>query len=177
VLCEQHAARLLDEAREREPGAGPGPDAAFFDIHGLLDYNIAFGHDLGDELIQSLAGALSAATQAAGRDAFLAHMGDDRFLLIASTGRIRGLVSRVAEQFDRTLRHSSLALERQAGAGRSVGLRALVAIDPFSRVESLRDLFGIEHELRERATTAPHGLPGSTLAATDEPRARLRRAA
>ncbi len=177
VMCEQHVARLLDEARDRDPGTGPGPDAAFFDIHGLMDYNIAFGHDLGDELIQSLVGALSAATQSAGRDAFLAHLGDDRFLLVASTGRIRGLVARVADQFDRTLRHSSLALERHAGPGRSVGLRALVAIDPFSRVGSPRDLFGIERELHDRATHAPAGLPGSTMAVFDEPRARLRRAA
>ncbi|MEZ6242857.1 MAG: EAL domain-containing protein [Phycisphaerales bacterium] len=177
VICEQHLAHMLEERREQGATSAPGPDAAFIDIRGLMDYNTAFGHDLGDELIQSLVGALSAAVQSAGRDAFLGHLGDDRFLLVASPGRIRGLVARVAEQFDRALRHSTRALELGAGAGKSVGLRALIAIDPFTRVDSVRGLFEFEGAMRDVPAPSADGLPPSALAVFDEPRARLGRAA
>ncbi len=174
VLCERHAARLLDESNERR--IGPGPDAAFIDIRGLLDYNTAFGHELGDELLQSLAGALTETVQSAGRDAFLGHLGDDRFFLVASPGRIRGLATRLAERFERTFHHSPPALEEGAGEGRGVGLRILIAVDPFRRAQTLRDLFEIERSLRDQASPADD-LPPSTLIAVDEPAPALRRVA
>jgi EAL domain-containing protein (putative c-di-GMP-specific phosphodiesterase class I)/GGDEF domain-containing protein len=92
VRAEEHVRRLLIRSRSapsREPH-----DAAFVDLRGLNRYNKEFGYELGDLRINELADQLRNVVARGDREMFLAHVGDDRFLI---TGPSRALQDRLAE--------------------------------------------------------------------------------
>ena len=144
VCCDEKALELIERYAGEQRPETRGPDAAFIDIRNLSSYNEAFGFDLGDELIQELVGQLCSLVSAAGRDAFLGHLGDDRFLLIASSGRIKSLASRLTEGFERRLRHNERLVRSSTGALAPVGVRVSVYTDPFRSVSSLRAFYRLE---------------------------------
>ncbi len=144
VRCDEYVIDLIDRHGRPDAPKGAGPDAAFIDIKNLASYNEAFGFELGDELIQELVGQLCSLVNAGGRDAFLGHLGDDRFLLIASNGRIRSLTSKLVEGFNRRLRHNDRLLRSSTGGPAPVGVRVNIHLDPFHGMETLRAFYRLE---------------------------------
>lgn len=159
VRCDEQAMDLIERHSAISDLGARGPDVAFIDIRNLASYNAAFGFDLGDELIQELVGQLCSLVSAGGRDAFLGHLGDDRFLLIASSGRLKSLAGRLTEGFERRLRHNDRLVRSSTGAIAPVGVRVTVCLDPFRTVESLRAFYALERASGEQTETGD----GSTI--------------
>ncbi|MFI4897252.1 MAG: EAL domain-containing protein [Phycisphaerales bacterium JB059] len=149
VRCDEQAIELIERHGARSEPGPPGPDVAFVDIRNLASYNRAFGYDLGDELIQELVGQLCSVVGACGRDAFLGHIGDDRFMLVASPGRIRSIASKLCDGFDRRLRHNDRLVTTSTGRPAPVGLRIGICSDAFRRVASLDDFYRLERSAHE----------------------------
>jgi len=146
VRCDEQVLELIERFGATGAQAGAGPDAAFVDIRNLASYNEAFGFELGDELIQELVGQLCTLVHAGGRDAFLGHLGDDRFLLIASSGRIRSLASKLSDGFERSLRHNDRLVRSNTGGIAPVGVRVTISVDPFNSIRSLRGFYDLERQ-------------------------------
>ncbi len=144
VRCDEQVIGLIERHAARGDLPIAGPDAAFIDIRNLASYNEAFGFELGDELLQELVGQLCSLVNAGGRDAFLGHLGDDRFLMITSTGRVRSLASKLAEGFERRLRHNDRLVRSNTGDLAPVGVRINICLDPFSTIDSIRAFYELE---------------------------------
>jgi hypothetical protein len=136
---------------------GPGyhADAAFVDIRSFADYNSAFGYELGDRLIRSLSDLITATVVAPGGEVFLAHLGEDRFLLTAQRSVLEPRLQSMIQAFDR---HSA-QLPARGLVGTPTGfapglpcprmtLRVLFLPDVFSRVDHPRDVYRLEQQLR-----------------------------
>lgn len=119
--------------------SGASFEACALDIIDFHRFNRAFGYDLGDVLLRLLAGLVACASD--GSDdlgsSFAAHLGDDRFLLVAVGEAAEPLVRPLVEEFersaDRFLRatdEGAAAIARISESGNEPlqgwGLRALV---------------------------------------------------
>jgi diguanylate cyclase (GGDEF)-like protein len=114
-------------AMVRASSGGPGVVLLVIDLDGFKDVNDAFGHDVGDELLQEVAGRLSSLL---GATCTLGHTGGDEFVVLTDRGPVED-----PEQLARTLLEAltvPYCLKSVAGAplsltasiGVATGLRA-----------------------------------------------------
>lgn len=136
-----------------------GVDAAYIDIRSFSQYNACYGYDMGDRLIQDV-GALLRTHLAAGDDAaFIAHLGDDRFLAIGDAKLLSDRLAALAKAFDASTANTpTWMLQPDCGTTcringdvmDQVGLRVMHLHEPFTQVESFRELTELEVTLRRR---------------------------
>jgi GGDEF domain-containing protein len=137
------------------------PDAAFIDVRRFADYNGVFGCEMGDKLIRTLAEQISASVARTGDDVFLAHLGDDRFMLTARTGILEPRFRLLLQNFERLSTQLTapalLAAKPAADApaapatGPSLGLRILFLPSVFDQVNHPREIYRLEQQLRQKA--------------------------
>ncbi len=176
-------------------------DAAFIDVRRFADYNTLFGYEMGDRLIRTLSeqinscvsrsgeNSTSAGSNNSGGGVFLAHLGDDRFLVTGRAGLLEPrlkLLLQTFEQASTTLTDPSLlnhlppesrtALQlASAAAGPNLGLRILYLPAVFDRVAHPREIYRVEQQLRQKARNQERTIVGGgSLFITDERNARSR---
>ncbi|HYD00711.1 MAG TPA: GGDEF domain-containing protein [Phycisphaerales bacterium] len=153
--------KIASEKRAKSLIAGrkAGIDAAFIDIRGFSRYNGCYGYDMGDRLIQDVASLLRSHLVAGDDEAFIAHLGDDRFIATGSSATLERRLAAMVEEFDKsveasppapawTLAGGTLAEASGAAALGQIGLRVLLLDQPFSDVACFRDLLDREAALR-----------------------------
>jgi len=138
-----------------------GVSVAFIDVRAFSRYNGAFGYDMGDRLIQDVGALLRTHLAAGDEHAFIAHLGEDRFLAIGSADQLAARVGAMAAAFDKSVAGSpAWMLASPAGPTladtadevlRYVGLRALLVPHPLDAAGSFRDLLKLEADLRRAA--------------------------
>ncbi len=143
---------------------GAQVDAAFIDIRDFGAFNNRFGPESGDLLLRILSGALSCGLgeQAGDTASMVAHLGDDRFLLIKHGGEIEKLVASVIDEFehaaDRFLGFSDQPLDeadpsddpKRNPSTDGWGLRVCLVNNFASQVDSPRELHLLAAQLRGR---------------------------
>ncbi|HVU64089.1 MAG TPA: EAL domain-containing protein [Phycisphaerales bacterium] len=184
--ADQHLEQMI--ARAQNPAQRLGRefhhDAAFIDIRRFADYNGVFGYDMGDRLIRSLAEQISSCVVRSGDEVFLAHLGDDRFMLTAREGILEARFQLLLQNFAKlssSLTAPSLlgsrhpAAESGAGGstcvaeGPSLGLRVLFLPNVFERVGHPREIYRLEQQLRQKARgqEKKHG-SGASMVVVDD---------
>jgi diguanylate cyclase (GGDEF)-like protein/PAS domain S-box-containing protein len=73
--------RLTSALRQAEQGVAPAPVVLFFDLDRLKVINDSLGHDVGDELLLSVAQRL---TRAVGDEGLVARFGGDEFVVLST---------------------------------------------------------------------------------------------
>ncbi len=157
IRADQHLTEMIrrhaDPTARREPGFHA--DAAFVDIRSFCDYNAAFGYELGDRLIRSLSDLIHGTVVLPDRGVFLAHLGDDRFLLTGPHGVLEPRLQTLIQQFDtrnsRLQGHGLLGPPTGFAPGLPcprMALRVLFLPDVFDRVDHPRDIYRLEQQLR-----------------------------
>ncbi len=139
VRADEHVRTLIAQH------GTPPMDAALVDLRNFQQYNSRFGFDLGDQLLRRVMTMLQLLVTKGEPDMFMAHLGDDRFLITAPTGRLARRLPILLQQFDRELDTTGASLApTTAGTiapdSTSVGLRAVLFPSPFGHIESPRDL-------------------------------------
>lgn len=186
IRADQHVAEMIRMAADPELSAASSfhADAAFVDIRAFTDYNAAFGYELGDRLIRSLSDLIASTVIGPLGGAFVAHLGEDRFLLTGPAGRLEARLAALMEAFDRqaTLLPSRGGAMQQRGFEAGVpcprmALRVLFMPGIMSRISQSRDLYRREQQLRAVAgsRTAMPAAAGSSMV-TDWRRDTLRKA-
>ncbi len=147
VRADQHLAGLTQPA---SVGTRSSHDAAFVDIRRFAEFNASQGSARGDSLIRDLGELLAGVAVAGLDDTFVAHLGDDRFLLTAPSGQLESRLRRLAATFDQAeadgAGHSTVesALDRPA-------LRILLIPRVAELARHRRDVYRIEQRMREHA--------------------------
>lgn len=176
VLADEHLTLQTRAAAETEPA-----DAAIVDIRQFTDYNGAYGYELGDKLLQDVKELLRSQIVRADPHVFLAHLGDDRFLLTAPPGVLAERVMTLVDRFELT----AVGADPRPSAATSdpaieVGLRIVLLPGVFGRIEEPRDLFRlyarVRHETSPSASCATYPVGrGSIIIEERPPSARLQR--
>jgi EAL domain-containing protein (putative c-di-GMP-specific phosphodiesterase class I)/GGDEF domain-containing protein len=119
-------------------------DAAFIDVRSFGEFTLRFGRARTDQLVRDLAEMVSAVVLSAEPEAFLAHLGDDRFLLTAPARRLTPHLHTLAAVFDR---HAF-----PAGPGITPpALRVLAMTNLLARAAHAGDVYRAEQRFRETA--------------------------
>ncbi|MFO0833967.1 MAG: GGDEF domain-containing protein [Phycisphaerales bacterium] len=152
VRADEHVRTLVAQH------GSPPMDAALVDLKNFNQYNSRFGFDLGDQLLRRVMTMLQLLVTKSEPDIFMAHLGDDRFLITAPAGRLARRLPILLQQFDRELDTTGASLApTTAGTiapdSTSVGLRAVLLPTPFGLVESSRELIHAAMQARTRHTT------------------------
>jgi len=139
VRADEHVRTLIAQH------GTPPMDAALVDLKNFQQYNARFGFDLGDQLLRRVVTMLQLLVAKGEPETFMAHLGDDRFLITAPGGRLARRLPILLQQFDRELDTSGASLAPTTAGSiatdtTSVGLRAVVFPAPFGLIESPRDL-------------------------------------
>jgi len=163
-------------------------ECALVDIRNLGHYNGVYGYDLGDQLLKRLVALLQTEVVGPDEGVFLAHLGDDRFLVTAPAGRLESRLRQVIHRFDASLvtvsgdgggpanaitgaetdRLESLATTFVRRPG-GVSLRAVLVRDAFESVASPRDLYRMWDVLRRRLDAEEAAVPtGPGLLVVDQ---------
>ncbi len=102
--ADQHIGALIRQgeggAAEQLHGGSLG-DAAMIDIRNFDAYNATFGYELGNKLLRELAELIKTIVVQDEPGVFLAHLGDDRFLLTAPPGVLLPRLGALMAEFDR----------------------------------------------------------------------------
>jgi EAL domain-containing protein (putative c-di-GMP-specific phosphodiesterase class I)/GGDEF domain-containing protein len=169
VRADQHINEML--ARAADPVVRRSPvshaDVAFVDIRGFADFNSALGYDAGDRLIRELGDQLRINVAGPGESVFLSHLGDDRFMLTASSGALKPRLESVVELFERAARNAATGdqgvVARIGGLASSaaMGIRVLLILDGFQHSAHARDIYRAEELMRIKARGVEQGLPPS----------------
>ena len=168
IRADQHLTEMI--RRAADPSSASPYDAAFVDIRSFSDYNAAFGYELGDRLIRSLSDLITATVVGPGGGVFLAHLGEDRFLLTAPSNVLEPRLKQLNMSFDR--QSDQLPARGLVGAptGFAPGipcprmtLRVLLLPDVFSRVDHPREIYRIEQQLRGVSTSRTASPDGSCI--------------
>lgn len=164
-------------------------DAAFIDIRRFADYNGVFGYEMGDRLIRTLGDELNETIARGAEDVFLAHLGDDRFIVTARSGVLDARIPLLMRSFERlspsltdgaVIERVAPGLAAAEREGPRMGLRILVMPGIFEHAAHTRDVYRLEQQLRQRARNQERGLePGQSLMVVDRrtPIIALRRSA
>jgi EAL domain-containing protein (putative c-di-GMP-specific phosphodiesterase class I)/GGDEF domain-containing protein len=124
-------------------------DAAMVDLRGFAVFNERQGIDLGDDLLRRLAALLRRCfldENAIHTRIFVAHVGDDRFLMSGPTGSIRPRLDRLATEFALT--------EGETG----VGLRAFFLPGVFACVRGPQEIYALIDRARHDAEPGKIGV-------------------
>jgi diguanylate cyclase (GGDEF)-like protein len=129
VLVLDRAEQMLARARRRQGQAA----ALFLDVDGFKDINDTYGHSVGDDLLQAVAGRLAAAVREADT---VGRLGGDEFVILLDSPGVSVNPVDVAERLLAVLREP---LDLNHGTGRTVTLTASigVATDPQASAEEL----------------------------------------
>jgi EAL domain-containing protein (putative c-di-GMP-specific phosphodiesterase class I)/GGDEF domain-containing protein len=180
VRADQHLEDLI--ARGADPAARAAPafhaDAAFIDVRRFADYNAIYGYEMGDRLIRVLGERIAAVVGRAGPDVFLAHLGDDRFLLTARADalepRLRELMAdfeRLSPSLTETAATPADAVGNplvDAASGVPMALRILLLPRVFERAAHPREVYRIEQQLRQKARNQEMAMaPGQSVLVVD----------
>jgi GGDEF domain-containing protein len=147
IASEKRVKKLITDRKA-------GVDAAFIDIRAFSQYNASYGYDMGDRLIQDVAAMLRTHLVADDNEAFIAHLGDDRFMATGSTESLSRRVAEMVAEFDKTAASAPPWMTAPANAPTApdvldrIGLRVLLINEPFTEIESFRDLLEREAALR-----------------------------
>lgn len=138
-----------------------GVSAAFIDIRSFSQYNATYGYDMGDRLIQDVGAMLRTHLAAGDDEAFIAHLGDDRFIATGSASQITGRVEKMVAAFDASIANAPAWMLKPLSGPKAadstqpepdvldgVGLRVLMVNEPFTRVTSFRELLELEASVR-----------------------------
>lgn len=149
VQADQHLDRLIESARNGSP---LGIHAALIDIQNCSAYNERFGYDLGNELIERLALVIEQSVANLAGRFFLAHLGDDRFLVTGPDDELGLRINEIVTNYeDRTasMRGISSAMGDDPGDERPLfGLRVLVITGAFKNATSARWVYAQADRLR-----------------------------
>ncbi|MCL4222532.1 MAG: EAL domain-containing protein [Phycisphaerales bacterium] len=77
-------------------------DIAFVDLRSFAEYNHQFGYELGDQLIHQLVGQMRSTLLHQIDEAFLGHVGDDQFIIVAPNGMLDANLESFLTQFEGT---------------------------------------------------------------------------
>ena len=176
VRADQHIDEMLSRAADpivRQSHVFH-PDAAFVDIRRFADFNGVHGYEAGDRLIRDLGDRIRATFGEGESGVFIAHLGDDRFLLTAPQGLLAQRVEELVEGFEQVVlkdREVAGRIGSDAGvpaARNSMGLRVLMLPGIFERAQHMRDVYRAEQLLRQRARLQEsHLAPGRSLVLSD----------
>lgn len=163
VRADEHVRALI-----AQHGAPP-MDAAFIDLRNFSQYNTRFGFDLGDQLLRRVVTMLQLLVSKGEPDVFVAHLGDDHFLLTAPAGRLGRRLPILLQQFDRELDATGASLSPTApgsipSESAGVSLRAVLMPTPFGVIESPRELIHAAFQARARGG---HAIGRSSLIRLD----------
>jgi EAL domain-containing protein (putative c-di-GMP-specific phosphodiesterase class I)/GGDEF domain-containing protein len=166
VLAEKHVRALI---RQRAAGL----DAALIDVRGFGDYNAFCGYDAGDRLIADLAELLRerCGPRASSPGWYVAHTGDDRFLVIGPHEELDAELTALTDVFEARVPATPAFLGPIGTAPSAtdpqtlgaLGLRIIHLPGVFARIGSPRQLAEMERAARaalresERATGATGG--------------------
>lgn len=143
--ADQHITELISLWQSRSTTAQTHADAAFVDIRGFGDYCLSVGPSRSDQTIRGLAELLTVVIVSALSDAFIAHLGEDRFLITAPRGSLVRRLESLGQAFD----------EQQAGqhapSERGIVLRMLHLPDVLMTAHDAREVYRMEQQLREAA--------------------------
>lgn len=166
VRADEH---LIDQIRSRTVGgAAPSMDAAFVDIRRFTRYNAELGYELGDELLKRLTEMLDMLVARGDPNVFVAHIGDDRFLVTGNSGSIERRLARLAKQFDKTFGAAPSGYRQGDGSETgvftirpniAVSLRILLFPNVFGSITTPRELY----QLADRLHTAGDDALTSTI--------------
>ncbi|MGZ4590347.1 MAG: sensor domain-containing protein [Actinomycetes bacterium] len=110
--------RLTDALRQAQQGTAPAPVVLFFDLDRLKVINDSLGHDVGDELLLSLAQRLASAI---GDEGLVARFGGDEFVVLSTRlvdlPDIEALAGRVLQVVSEPVRLGSRLLSPSASVG------------------------------------------------------------
>jgi GGDEF domain-containing protein len=164
-------------------------DAAFIDVRRFADYNSLFGYEMGDRLIRTLSDQIDSTVSRNGEGVFLAHLGDDRFLLTARAGTLEPRLRMLLQQFEQSsaaltdpalINHPgaeirAVATSEPRASGPRLGLRILFLPAIFDRVAHPREIYRVEQQLRQKARNQERALVGGgSLFISDERNGRAR---
>jgi EAL domain-containing protein (putative c-di-GMP-specific phosphodiesterase class I)/GGDEF domain-containing protein len=179
VRADRHIEEMIVRAGDpaRRLARGTHADAAFIDIRRFADFNRLFGYVQGDRMIRDLSDTIGTLVIADVGDAFLAHLGDDRFLVTAPAGRLEAPLRKLMLAFDARYAANNPALGSAAHTpppgevpvpAPQMNLRVLLLPGAFSRVGTVRDVYRIEQQLRQRARTDEAQSPGRSVLVVDK---------
>lgn len=153
------------------PITGQARDVAFVDLRGFGEFNEVLGFDVGDELLRRVADTLRdvvltdadlAGDASEGSDVFLAHLGDDRFLLTAAPGVLKPRLFALAAVFDELeSRSPAVGWAPVSATLPAPSLRIVLAVQGVAPGSNPRELYARSAAARE-TESKPH-FGGSTL--------------
>ncbi len=149
-------------------------DVAFVDIRRFADYNAAFGYAVGDRLICKVSEAIRETVVNQGGGVFVAHLGDDRFLLTGAAGLLPARLQELVERFADGSEHGvgeTVVIEDEQIQLPPVGLRVLLMSDAIGKADSPRDVYRLEQQLRQKARgLEEHASPSKSVIVSDDRR-------
>lgn len=158
-----HADRhVTDTIRAWKQGlTGPvHADAAFVDVRRFADYNAAFGYNVGDRLIRAVADMIEVEVASHLPSCFVAHLGDDRFLITAPASALGPRLYALINRFDDSAgglvhEHGEAASTGKHGPGGWVPiprptLRVLLFDGALRELQAARELYALERQMRDR---------------------------
>lgn len=187
---------LADLVRRRRAGerGSECAEAAVVDIVRLSTFNENFGYEAGDDILRQLSRLLEETTlDAAGDGGFVAHLSDDRFLVVREQGGLRDRLERLIERFEPLCQDpfrigspiqeefvSSHSVERmmypESQHAHDPGLRVLLLPNVLDRITDNRDLYRLEASLRQRADRELRSSPISRSIIVEDQRSQIRAA-
>ena len=178
VRADQQLEQLI--ARSRDPAQRNSPDhhtdAAFIDVRKFADYNSLFGYTMGDTLIRALGELLNSCVVRGSSQVFLAHLGDDRFMVTARAGVLQPRLQLLVQTFEQTSAALTDPVRARAesprpanvGSGPRLGLRVLHLPSIFDRATHPREIYRVEQQLRQKARNQENSIgAGESLLITD----------
>lgn len=168
VRADQHLEEMIDRASDPLLRRSPvfHADAAFIDIRRFADFNTMFGYEMGDRLIRELSDLIRQTLGEESSSVFIAHLGDDRFLISGRSGSLEPALQSLIEAFEKRTGAAgdvvyTFAGGQLPGPGSPMGLRVLVLPRVFEHVQHPREVYRLEQRLRQRARSqeqllAPH---------------------
>lgn len=178
VRADQHMERMISLAQNpaQRNSEAYHADVAFIDVRRFADYNALFGYTMGDKLIRTLGDLLNSCVVRDSQGVFLAHLGDDRFMVTARDGALAPRLQLLVQSFE----HTSATLtdpgrllavappDPHGASGPRLGLRVLHLPGVFDRVTHPREIYRIEQQLRQRARNQEQTIgSGESIVITD----------
>lgn len=168
VQTDRHVADIVTAWKDSSADAQDAlhADAAFVDIRRFSECNAAYGYPFGDRLIRTLAEHIEAEVAGPIHTCFLAHLGEDRFLLTAPAGqlesRLRNLIARFDEfaaQINDPARPGRPDVVARLNSDRAptISLRVVLMSGVLPAITHSRDLYRREQLVRQ-ATVSRAGL-------------------
>lgn len=145
-------------AFQRRILAADDSSVVVIDVRRMSSYNASVGNDLGDLLLRHLAALLRGATRRHS-GAFVGHLGDDRFVVVANPNAAGEIVEEVVLRFDRaSVRYAGASSSDASTWLESPTLRVAVIPQVFRRISTPRQIRRIAERIRDHApSNAPTG--------------------